>query len=260
MPVDIVDCFLSPSEEMGRGSPLAVAGHVAGSRAVLWMQIGVMNEESWAGIARNAGIAVCAETTASRSSTAAGRLANHALTCGIVRLRHLRTLMAGALFSLARGCRAIRLTHRFGLCWRRPVLARSVASVGPLLPPGVPGRAGPEQAGRRAANTGIRTPGAGDRLRRPRFHMVRDEQVSLPANRRADLCLKAPTRLLYHEYTVRAAGRAQSATRRIVCSGDQRATEPCYCSDDHYAVVQAHRPLTRTCNAVNSTEGLPVKT
>ena len=54
MPVDIVDCFRR-SEEM-----VEVARAVAAMSLkpkVLWMQIGVMNEEA-AQIARNAGIAV----------------------------------------------------------------------------------------------------------------------------------------------------------------------------------------------------------
>lgn len=44
---------------------------------------------------------------------------------------------------------------------------------------------------------------------------------------------KAP-RGYYHEYTVRTPGARNRGARRIVCAGDQRATEPCYYSDDHY--------------------------
>ncbi len=44
---------------------------------------------------------------------------------------------------------------------------------------------------------------------------------------------KAP-RGYYHEYTVRTPGARNRGARRIVCGGDQRATEPCYYSDDHY--------------------------
>lgn len=44
---------------------------------------------------------------------------------------------------------------------------------------------------------------------------------------------KAP-RGFYREYTVRTPGARNRGARRIVCGGDQRATEPCYYSDDHY--------------------------
>lgn len=50
---------------------------------------------------------------------------------------------------------------------------------------------------------------------------------------RERLLPKAP-RGFYHEYTVRTPGARNRGARRIVCGGDQRATEPCYYSDDHY--------------------------
>ena len=44
---------------------------------------------------------------------------------------------------------------------------------------------------------------------------------------------KAP-RGFYREYTVRTPGVKNRGARRIVCGGDQRATDACYYSDDHY--------------------------
>ena len=52
---------------------------------------------------------------------------------------------------------------------------------------------------------------------------------------------KAP-RGYYREYTVRTPGAKNRGARRIVCGGDQRATEPCYYSDDHY---QSFKCITR---------------
>lgn len=44
---------------------------------------------------------------------------------------------------------------------------------------------------------------------------------------------KAP-RGYYREYTVRTPGVRSRGARRIVCGGDQRATDTCFYSDDHY--------------------------
>lgn len=46
--------------------------------------------------------------------------------------------------------------------------------------------------------------------------------------------LPKASRGFYREYTVRTPGARNRGARRIVCGGDQRATEPCYYSDDHY--------------------------
>ncbi|MCX8098205.1 MAG: hypothetical protein N3F11_04235 [Casimicrobiaceae bacterium] len=39
----------------------------------------------------------------------------------------------------------------------------------------------------------------------------------------------------YREYTVRTPGVRTRGARRIVCGGEQRAAQPCYYSEDHYA-------------------------
>ena len=38
----------------------------------------------------------------------------------------------------------------------------------------------------------------------------------------------------YREYTVRTPGVRSRGARRIVCGGDQRATDTCFYSEDHY--------------------------
>ncbi len=42
----------------------------------------------------------------------------------------------------------------------------------------------------------------------------------------------------YNEYTVRTPGVKHRGARRIVCGGDQRATNECYYSADHYKTFQ----------------------